>query len=158
MFVTPANWGAILLIFNLDEFSFVCRRITLDIPSLSSQSQHAKNTWSTVLVYTKLNYYSFKVIILFFWLAKILWIIHHNQLLSTKNDIKSAAKLREEKCDITLPLWQHFWITTTFGDWVWATRTAKKQLVYISKTTTTGASHIFVDFLAVVASLRHETS
>ena len=121
MFVTPANREAILLMFNLGKFSFVCRWITLDIPSLSSQSQHAKNTWSTVSVYTKLNYYSFKVIILFFWLAKILCIIHHNQLLSTKKWHRKCSKI--ERRSVT----SHYHSSNISGSQQWGSSLSNKN-------------------------------
>ena len=65
----------------------------------------------------------------------------------------------EEKCDVTLPWWQNFWITSrrSLTTTATATRTAKKQEVfYSSKTTTLHEHNAF--FSAFVAQMRHEIS
>ena len=67
---------------------------------------------------------------------------------------------REEKCDITLPSWQHyFWMTTKPTTTVMARRSAKND-VYINNKQQryfACASRYFVHFFAVTAPLRHET-
>ena len=52
-----------------------------------------------------------------------------------------------ENCDVTLPWQQNFWITAMGdlpGTTVTATSTAKKEEVYISKTTTLHVHHAFL--------------
>ena len=55
---------------------------------------------------------------------------------------------REENCDVTLPWWQNFRITTIGSSskaTATATRTAKKQSVYIRKTTTLHVHYAILD-------------
>ena len=68
-------------------------------------------------VYNMFVYYSF-IIFLYFWLAKITRIIHHNQLVFTKygrilpyltDDVKSAAKLQIIE-PLTEEIWGRVWV------------------------------------------------
>ena len=71
---------------------------------------------------------------------------------------------REEKCDVTLPWYEHFWMTTIYRELKqrrWRRqRKGKKVLIGLDwqNNNFARASRFFAHFLAVVARLRHETS
>ena len=88
-------------------------------------------------------------------------ILHRSEL--SERDWENAVQgqgNREEKCDVTLPWKHYFWMTTkpTTTTTATARRTAKNNLFKLTNNNFTRASRYFVNFFAVVAPLRHETS
>ena len=61
---------------------------------------------------------------------------------------------REEKCDVTLPWWHYFWMTTKPTTTVTARRSVKNNM-FILTNNFARASRYFVHFFAVVVPLRH---